>query len=263
MNSDRLNELTKLLEQIAGMKSSDTTFAMLRAADARDILDLLNETTSEGAEVKGQQYHYKPGDVVEYMGRRFIVGKTPIGYAGYASHLVGHTENGNYIKWHALKLAARSEDLAAARDLLNAEPEDALPWKVHHHFDLVATFDDRERAETYLKGEQFAGRYTITGPDPPLPDVHGGQRAPYEAEADPDGSPDWPPARLADTPTPRLAEVYRLAQAWHDAIAKWNDAMDSRNPEAIDAAEPDMAKTQAELFAAMEADITICEDKND
>ena len=99
-------------------------------------------------------------------------------------------------------------------DLLNAEPEDALPWKVHHHFDLVAAFDDRERAETYLKGEHFAGRYTVTGPDTPLPDVHGGQRAPYEAEADPDGSPDWPPARLADTPAPGLVEItgpiYRL-----------------------------------------------------
>lgn len=42
MNSDRRNELTKLLEQIAGIKSRDTTFALMGQVDARDILDLLN-----------------------------------------------------------------------------------------------------------------------------------------------------------------------------------------------------------------------------
>ena len=131
MNSDRRNELTKLLEQIAGIKSSDTTFALMGQVDARDILDLLNETTNEGTAMKESEAKERLRDLVKPGAR-----------------------------WRPTDL------VQAARDLLNAEREDALPWKVVGDVCGVhAGFARKSLAETWAadKGPGF----TITGPDLP------------------------------------------------------------------------------------------------
>ena len=116
--------------------------------------------------------------------------------------------------------------MQAARDLLNAEPEDALPWKVHRASGLLmAGFPLGIAADAYVMSRDVPGDYSITGPDTPLPDAPGGQRVPYEAEDDPDGlwcveCGETTPGNGRcgncdeDTPTPRLVEItgpiYRL-----------------------------------------------------
>lgn len=59
------------------------------------------------------QDQYKQGDLVRYKGETYLVGKQPLGYEGYAAHLVGLTDDGNYIKFDALQLVAKAEDIAA------------------------------------------------------------------------------------------------------------------------------------------------------
>ena len=74
-----------------------------------------------------EQDQYKQGDLVRYKGETYLVGKQPLGYEGYAAHLVGLTDDGNYIKFDALQLVAKAEDIAtiatitAERDALQKE----------------------------------------------------------------------------------------------------------------------------------------------
>ena len=91
--------------------------------------------------------------------------------------------------------------VSAARDLLDAEPDDddALPWKVRHHFDLVAKFDTEERAEFYVGNEYHPDQFTITGPD----DHHA---APNPGTVAPNLS------------TPRLVEITNWPQPTLDQI---------------------------------------------
>ena len=64
-----------------------------------------------------EQDQYKQGDLVRYKGETYLVGKQPLGYEGYAAHLVGLTDDGNYIKFDALQLVAKAEDIATIATL--------------------------------------------------------------------------------------------------------------------------------------------------
>ena len=86
------------------------------------------------------QDQYKQGDLVRYKGETYLVGKQPLGYEGYAAHLVGLTDDGNYIKFDALQLVAKAEDIATIATL-TAE-RDALVEAVKAMEDQSTTVDE-------------------------------------------------------------------------------------------------------------------------
>ena len=49
-----------------------------------------------------------------------------------------------------------------------------------------------------------------------------------------------------------LGKVYKLAKALHYAQSLWNTAMDSRDPDAADRADTEIAKAQGELYGLMD-----------
>lgn len=147
----------------------------------------------------------------------------------------------------------------AARDLLNAEREEELPWKVEAPgAGVVASFKRKHLAKDYVHRSNWLNA-TITGPDDDPPAVHDGppkvNHADYRTPVD---TSKWD---ALDTPAPRLVEVEwpsRYADLANDSSLQVRELYAEWLSTQPDPIKPTVANLLPGMIAEVNGRLSIC-----